>query len=97
MAERISKKLTLVHASGAELFPYKIASRTTGNIAFHVSLGRNALGQGEEIQSIDEVIEKVVSGGYKVRARSVDGKVTGSYKIGDRAIVSHRVDGSLGA
>jgi len=90
-------KLTLVHASGVELFPYKIASRTTRNLAFHVSLGRNALGQGEEVQSIDEVIEKVVRGGYKVRARSMDGKITGSYNIGDRAIVSHRVDSSLGA
>lgn len=95
MSDRISKKLTLVHNSGVELFPYKITSRTTGNTAFHVSLGRNALGQGEEIDSIDEVIDRVLNKGYKVRAKSLDGKVTGSYKVGDRAIASHHVDKSL--
>ena len=94
MSERISKKFALIHSSGVEVFPYKITSRTTGNTAFHVSLGRNALGQGEELDSIDEVIDRVLNKGYKVRAKSLDGTVTGSYKVGDRAIVTYRVDDS---
>lgn len=92
MTERINRKLVLVHSSGTELFPYLITSRTTGNTAFHVSLTRNAKGQGTELTAIDDVIEHVLRRGYKVRARSLDGKVTGSYKIGDISIVAHRVN-----
>ena len=92
MTERINKKLVLIHSSGAELFPCLITSRTTGNTAFHVSLTRNAKGQGTELTSIDEVIEHVLRKGYKVRARSLDGRLKGSYKIDDISIVAHRVN-----
>ena len=96
MTERINKKLVLIHSSGVELFPYQIKSRTTGNIAFHVApVGeRNAKGLGIELTSIDDVIEHVLRRGYKVRARSLDRSVTGSFKIGDRAIVAHRLNTS---
>ena len=94
MTERINKKLVLVHTSGVELFPVLIKSRTTGNTAFHVSLTRNAKGQGTELATIDEVIKLVIHQGYKVRAQSLDGTVKGSYKIGDRSILAHRIDTS---
>lgn len=96
MTERINKKLVLVHESGVELFPFLITSQTTGTTAFHVaSVGkRNAKGLGIELTSIDDVIEHVLRRGYKVRARSVDGKVTGSYKINGKAIVAHRINAS---
>lgn len=96
MTERINKKLVLVHSSGVEIFPCRITSRTTGNTAFHVAPvgGRNAKGLGIELTSIDDVIEHVLHRGYKVRARSLDGTVTGSFKIGDRAIIAHRLNTS---
>ena len=94
MTERISKKLVLIHSSGVEIFPYRIKSRTTGNTAFHVAAegARNAKGLGIELSSVDDVIEHVLKRGYKVRARSLDGTVTGSFMIGERAIIAHRLN-----
>lgn len=96
MTERINRKLVLIHSSGTELFPVQIENLTTGNIAFRVAPvgGRNALGLGIELTSIDDVIEHVLRRGYKVRARSLDGTVTGSFKIGGKAIVAHRLNTS---
>lgn len=96
MTERINKKLVLVHESGVELFPFLITSPTTGTTAFHVAAvgKRNAKGLGIELTSIDDVIEYVVRRGYKVRACTLDGKRTGSYKIGGISIVAHRINDS---
>ncbi|WP_250501612.1 hypothetical protein [Caballeronia sp. AZ7_KS35] len=85
----IDKTFCLIHETGAELYPYTIKNRLTGNVAFRVAApgNRDAHGLAEEITDIAVVKDKVYRHGYSVRAKTADGLRHGSYRIHGGRIV----------
>lgn len=95
MNERISRKLELVHSSGALLYPVRIKNRDTGRIAFRLSEQGNTKGDSIEVEDEQAMIDKVLNGNYMVRARTLEpasrGGLAGLYRLKERSIRDHRI------
>lgn len=86
---RMSRKFCFVLKDGTKVFPFQMERRDTGNIAFRVSpggMGGNTLVASVEVDE-ETMVHKVLKEGYAVRCKSVNGKTTGLYKHGHRAVM----------
>ena len=89
-SELFSYQFHLVHKDGHKLYPIRVKSIKTGKVAFRVSEGGkngNTLEAGLEILDEDQVKDYVINKGFAVRASTLDKKVKGLYKIGQRSIL----------
>ncbi|MBX9900337.1 MAG: hypothetical protein K2Y28_06085 [Burkholderiaceae bacterium] len=78
----------LTHSSGDQLYPVLMKNRSTGVIAYRVSLGGNTKADHIELSDPLEVLRYVRDLGYSVRAQSPDSGRNGLYKAGQRSITS---------
>lgn len=95
MSERITRKLELVHSSGALLYPVRIENRDTGRIAFRLSKLGNTKGDSIEVEDAQVMIDKVLNENYMVRARTLEpasrGGIQGLYRLKERSIRDYRI------
>jgi transcriptional regulator with XRE-family HTH domain len=93
VGERFSRAFSFVLQSNIEVYPVMMERQDNGNIAFRVSLLGNTL---EDCEEVDEatMVTKVLNQGYGVRCASLDKKVTGLYKKGQRAVKAVRIPGA---
>jgi hypothetical protein len=96
MSDLISKKLILVHANGANLYPVRMKDRDTGRVAFRLSKRGNTKKDSIEVVDELEMIRKVTKENYMVRARTVkpvsQGGSVGLYRLQERSIRKHYVN-----
>ncbi len=73
-SEKVDIRFALISKDGDVLYPFKKGQRATGRFGFAASAPgeRDALGGGEYLQTIEEVISRVVLRGWKVRATTID-------------------------
>lgn len=95
MSEQISRKLELVHISGALLYPVRIKNRDTGRIAFRLSKCGNTKDDSIEVEDEQAMIDKVLNENYMVRARTLktasQGGIAGLYRLRERSIRDYRI------
>ena len=87
---RFSRAFSFVLQSNIEVYPVMMERQDNGNIAFRVSLKGNTLDDLEEVDE-ETMVAKVLSEGYGVRCASLDRKVSGIYKKGQRAVKEVRI------
>lgn len=92
MSDLLCRKLQLKHVEGEVFYPVRMKDRETGEIAFSVSKGDNTKQDSIPVTDEEEMILKVTTQGYKVRARTEAppsrGGRTGLYSLTHRAIRS---------
>jgi hypothetical protein len=92
MSDLLCRKLQLNHVEGDALYPMRMKDRETREIAFRVSKGDNTKQDSIPVTDEEEMIRKVTTQGYKVRARTEahtsHGGRTGLYSLTHRAIRS---------
>lgn len=96
--DNVSTRLMCVLLDGTKLFPVKMKNRKTSRIAYRVSAGGkggNSLGEGEEIDSEDQMIDLVVNHGYAVRMANAKTAAKSLYKLRARAVQAAYLDGQL--
>lgn len=82
---RVSRRFSFLLANGTEVFPVQMKRRDNGLVAFRVSAGGNTLADSEDVDE-ETMCERVLKQAYAVRCSSLDGKTTGLYKPGHRAV-----------
>ncbi len=88
MSEIFCRRLRLYHTSGDLLFPVKMKDRDTGRAAFRLSKEGNKKTDSIEVTDEQEMIRKVTTEGYAVRARTEKpGGRQGLFKIDQRGIL----------
>ena len=92
MSNLFCRKLRLKHVEGDVLYPMRVKDRETEEVAFRVSKGGNTKQDSIPITDEDDMIRKVTTQGYKVRARTEAppsrGGRKGLYSLTHRAIRS---------
>ena len=95
MSERISRKLELVHSTGALLYPVRMKNRDTGRIAFRLSKQGNTKEDSIEVVGERDMIDKVLNENYMVRAGTLEpvsrGGIHGLYRLKERSIRDYRI------
>jgi len=96
----VDKRFALIAENGDVLFAYKKEQRATGRYGFALSTtdDRDKYGGGVYVESIEEVITRLVFDGWKARVTTIDlpGRQRhGSMGIGKRAIAGYWVHDSL--
>lgn len=96
MAE-IDKRFALIDLQGVRRYPVIKRSRSTGEDGFALSRvgAGDRHGQAIYTKRLEEVIEKVVKQGWKVRASSEDGRMKGSIGLGKRGAFSYAISRTL--
>ncbi|GHB02554.1 hypothetical protein ACFFLG_19105 [Shewanella indica] len=90
MNELLCRKLRLTHKNGQVLYPVRIKNNDTGKLAFRLSKKGNTKAEGIEVSDEQDMILKVTTQGYKVRARTEQppsqGGIAGLYALDQRSI-----------
>ncbi|ANG63062.1 hypothetical protein A8C75_11650 [Marinobacterium aestuarii] len=90
MSDTLCRRLQLNHIEGDILYPCRMKNQDTGLVAFRLSKGGNTKRDSIEVTDEQEMIRKVTTQGYKVRARTIEpvsqGGRTGLYTLGEQAI-----------
>jgi hypothetical protein len=71
MSELLYRKLRLNHTEGDVLYPARMKNMDTGRVAFRLSKRGNTKADSIEVTDEQEMIRKVTTQGYKVRARTI--------------------------
>lgn len=96
----VEVRFALIASNGDVLHPYKKSQRSTGRYGFALSKpgSRDAHSEGDYVDTIEQVIRRVVFDGYKVRVTTTNKLLTqrnGSLKIGGQSIVGYWVADEL--
>lgn len=87
----IDKRFALITHEDRVLYPYQKAQRATGRYGFALTRAGNhdRGGMGDYTTDIEEVVRRVVLGGWGVRARTEDRSLDGSYMLGKITVAGY--------
>jgi hypothetical protein len=91
--EQVDKRFALIAVDGTVLYPYRKKERSTQREGFALSQpgSGDRHEQGIYTDDIELVIRRVILDGWKVRAKSLDGKRHGSFAFGKKAVNAYAV------
>lgn len=95
MSDAFCRRFRLIHVCGDVLYPVRIKDRDTGELAFRIAKGGNTKDESISVQNEEEMIEKVLRQGFRVRARTEKpvsrGGRAGLYAVDEQAIRSYEL------
>jgi predicted restriction endonuclease len=89
----IDERFVLIADNEDKLYPYKKSQLKTGRYGFALSAEgeQDRNGQGTYTESIEEMIRLVVFEGYGVRAKAIDKKRDGTFKLNKNVIKGYEL------
>jgi hypothetical protein len=68
----VDKRMVLIAVNGELMYPYQKLQKSTGRFGFALSNAQNLdkLGGGDYTTDIEEVVRRVITGGWAVRAKT---------------------------